>query len=162
MSENKDFLNTYYYGVTQRLQLEIDFLNRLIPQTVEKGTANENALRNLLVKFLPKRYSIGSGIVIDKDGNYSRQVDIIIYDSDFHPELFSQGAAASLFPADVVYATIEIKTTLTKDEMTKAMENVASVKRLNFIKSPIFKLVESPTQETPCPELARVPITNYK
>ena len=48
MSENNDFLNTYYYGVTQRLQLEIDFLNRLIPHTVERGTANENALRNLL------------------------------------------------------------------------------------------------------------------
>jgi hypothetical protein len=119
MSENKDFLNKYYDGVTQRLQSEIDFLNRLIPHTVERGTANEHALRNLLVKFLPKRYNIGSGIVIDKDGSCSKQVDIIIYDSDFHPELFSQGAAASLFPVDVVYATIEIKTTMTKDEMNK-------------------------------------------
>src|SRR5690349_716990 len=102
MSGNNDFLNTYYDGVTQRLQLEIDFLNRLIPHAVERGTANENALRNLLVKFLPKRYNIGSGIIIDKEGNHSKQVDIIIYDSDFHPELFSLGAAASLYPVDVV------------------------------------------------------------
>jgi hypothetical protein len=41
---------------------------------------------------------------MDKDGSCSKQIDIIIYDSDFHPELFSQGAA-SLFPVDVVYAT---------------------------------------------------------
>jgi hypothetical protein len=161
MSE-KDFLNIYYDGVSQRLQSEIDFLNRLIPHTGERGIANENALRNLLVKFLPKRYNIGSGIVIDKDGSCSKQIDIIIYDSDFHPELFSQGAAASLFPVDVVYATVEIKTKMTKDQMNKAIENVASVKRLNFIKSPIYKFEESPDPTPITPEALPFTITKTK
>jgi hypothetical protein len=40
--------------------------------------------------------------------------------------------------------TIEVKTTMTKDEMEKSIENVASVKRLKFIESPIHRLVESP------------------
>jgi hypothetical protein len=40
--------------------------------------------------------------------------------------------------------TIEVKTTMTKDEMKNSIENIASVKRLKFIKSPILKLVESP------------------
>jgi len=145
MSESDNFLNMYYYGVVQRLQLEIDYLNRLITHKGERGEANEKSLTNLLVKFLPKRYSIGSGIIIDKFGNNSKQVDIIIYDSDFHPELFSQGAAASLYPVDVVYMTIEIKTTMTKDAMNDAIENVASVKRLKFIDSPVLKLMDSPT-----------------
>jgi hypothetical protein len=145
MSANNDFLNTYYYGVTQRLQLEIDYLNSLITHTGERGVANENSLTSLLVKFLPKKYNVGSGIIIDKNGNHSRQVDIIIYDSDFHPELFSQGAAASLYPVDVVYMTIEIKTTMTKGDMNDAIENIASIKRLKFIESPIHKLMESPT-----------------
>lgn len=144
MPENENLLTTYYDGVTKRLQIEIDLLNRLISHAGEKGRANENVLINLIVKFLPKRYSIGSGIIIDKDGKSSKQIDIIVYDSDFHPELFSQGAATVLYPVDVVYMTIEVKTRMNKDEMEKSIENIASVKRLNFIKAPITKLVESP------------------
>jgi hypothetical protein len=44
----------------------------------------------------------GTGIIIDSSGNKSEQVDIIIYDSQFHPELFAQGSTV-LFPVDVVY-----------------------------------------------------------
>jgi RNA:NAD 2'-phosphotransferase (TPT1/KptA family) len=95
MPENDNLLTTYYDGVTKRLQIEFDLLNRLISHAGEKGRANENVLINLIVKFLPKRYSIGSGIIIDKDGNSSRQIDVIVYDSNFHPELFSQGAATT-------------------------------------------------------------------
>jgi hypothetical protein len=64
MSENDNFLNTYYYGVTERLQLEIDYLNSLITHRVERGIANESLLTNLLVKILPKRYNVGSGIIM--------------------------------------------------------------------------------------------------
>ena len=103
----------------------------------------ESFIANIADSKEPQKL-IGSGIVIDKDGNSSKQIDIIVYDSNFHPELFSQGAATTLYPVDVVYMTIEVKTTMTKDEMKKSIENVASVKRLNFIKSPILKLVESP------------------
>ena len=101
-------------------------------------------LSNLLTKFLPRRYSIGSGIVIDTLGHHSKQIDIIVYDSYYHPELFSQGAAASLYPVDVVYMTIEVKTMMTKDEMKKAIENADSIKQLKFIESPIQTLNETP------------------
>jgi hypothetical protein len=139
MSEGEDILKTYYNGVTQRFRIEIDFLNKLIGHRGEIGSANESSLINLLVKFLPKKYSIGSGIVIDKEGNRSNQIDIIVYDSYYHPELFSQ-AAAFLYPVDVVYMTIEVKTTVTGQFMEDAIENVASVKRLKFIESPINEL----------------------
>jgi hypothetical protein len=139
MSKKEDILKTYYDGVTHRFRIEIDFLNKLIGHTGEMGSANETSLINLLVKFLPKRYSIGSGIVIDKEGNRSNQIDVIVYDSYYHPELFSQGAAY-LYPVDVVYMTIEVKTTVTKRIMEDAIENVASVKRLKFIESPIYEL----------------------
>ena len=110
MSQKDDILKTYYDGVTQRFQIEIDFLNKLIGHRGEVGRANENSLINLLTKFLPRKYSFGSGVIIDKEGNRSKQIDIIIYDSHFHPELFSQ-AATSLYPVDVVYMAIEVKTT---------------------------------------------------
>ena len=83
-------------------------------------------------KFLPKKYSIGSGIVIDRNGNNSRQTDIIIYDSLYQPSLFSQ-ISSVLFPVDFVYMTIEVKTSLDIGFMRGAIENIASVKRLNYI-----------------------------
>lgn len=142
-----NFLTAYYEGITQRLQIEIDFLNRLITHKGEFGRANESLLINLLVKFLPKKYNVGSGIIIDKDGNHSRQIDIIIYDSYFHPEIFSQGAAASLYPVDAVYMAIEVKTTITKNSMEEAIENIESVKKLHYIESPINEFIESPAEE---------------
>lgn len=39
-----------------------------------------------------------------------------------------------LFPVDVVYMVIEVKTILNKNiTMTEAIKNIASVKRLSFI-----------------------------
>lgn len=64
------------------------------------------------MKFLPKKYSIGSGIVIDRNGG-----------GGFHPELSSQGSGY-LYPVDVVYMIIEIKTTMNKDKMNEAIENI--------------------------------------
>ncbi|HEX6280731.1 MAG TPA: DUF6602 domain-containing protein [Nitrososphaera sp.] len=134
MSGDDNILKMYFDGVTQRIQAEIDYLNNLIGHAGEKGYANEQALANLLTKFLPKRYSIGSGIIIDSKGNRSKQVYTIVYDSYFHPELFAQGATV-LFPVDVVYLVIEVKTILNKNTMTEAINNIASVKRLSFIPS---------------------------
>src|SRR5690606_4877400 len=122
VTDKENILTTYFDGVTQRIQAEIDYINRLIGHAGETGKANEHLLSELLKKFLPKKYSIGSGIIIDKDGNRSKQIDIIIYDSQFHPELFAQGTAV-LFPVDVVYMTIEIKTTLNKQLVEQAVEN---------------------------------------
>jgi hypothetical protein len=85
MSEKEDILKMYYEGVTQRFRIEINFLNKLIRHTAEIGTANENSLINLLVKFLPKLYSVGGGVIIDKEGNRSNQIDIVVYDSHYHP-----------------------------------------------------------------------------
>jgi hypothetical protein len=133
----KNILSTYFYGITKRLEIEIDYINEVIGHSGEKGTANEILLRNLLLKFLLKKYSIGSGIVIDRNGGRSNQIDVVIYDSYFHPELFSQGY---LYPVYVVYMVIEIKTTMNKDKMKEAVENIRSVKRLDFINSEVLSL----------------------
>jgi hypothetical protein len=126
----------YFDGIVKRFQTEIDQINDLITHTGEKGDANEQIIRDILSKFLPKKYSIGSGIVIDKDGNNSKQMDIIIYDSLYQPSVFSQTSSV-LFMVDSVYMTIEIKTLLDIQSMGEAINNVTSVKQLKFIESRI-------------------------
>lgn len=148
MVNKENILTTYFDGVTQKLQAEIDYIHKLIGHAGETGRANEQLLIDLLRKFLPKRFSIGCGIIIDKDGNRSKQIDVIVYDSYFHPEIFAQGTTI-LFPVDIVYLVIEIKTLMKKDTVAQAIDNIASVKKLNFIKGKTaFMRHEPPNTES--------------
>lgn len=130
----RNIFRQYYQGITQQIRSEVDFINSLFEHQGLKGEGNEAALRELLTKFIPKRYGVGTGVVIDRHGNPSKQCDIVIYDTFLYPSLLSL-TSVHLFPVDLVYATIEIKTTLTSQTAKEALENIASVRKLDYIRS---------------------------
>ena len=129
----RSVLKQYYQGITQQLRSEVDFINSLFEHQGVKGAGNESALRELITKFIPKRYGVGTGVVIDRHGKPSRQCDIVVYDTFLYPSLLSL-TSVHLFPVDLVYATIEVKTTINSKTAKEALENIASVKRLDFLK----------------------------
>ncbi len=131
----KNLLNTYYDGITQQIKSEFEFVNNYIEHQGEKGGANERILQELIIKFLPKKFGVGSGIIIDQDGKQAKQSDLIIYDTYLYPMIVGL-TATHLFPIDIVYATIEIKTTLDSKSAMQAVENIQSIKKLNYIKNP--------------------------
>lgn len=130
--EMSNIIAQYYQGITQQLRSEVDSINTLFHHQGMKGEGNETALRDLITQFIPKRYGIGTGIVIDRFGNQSRQCDIVIYDTFQYPSLLSF-TSVHLFPVDIVYATIEVKTTLDSGSAQEALNNIASVRNLQFI-----------------------------
>jgi len=130
-----NLLDTYYDGIAKQIKPEFEFINNCIEHQGEKGTANEHILRNLIIKFLPKRFGIGSGIIIDQDGKQANQSDLIIYDTYFYPMILGL-TSTHLFPVDIVYAAIEIKTTLDSKAANTSIENIQSIKMLNYIKEP--------------------------
>jgi hypothetical protein len=73
----------------------------------------QSRIRRLLVEFLPPQYGIGSGIIVDTEGNESKQVDVIIFDKSIPNYTLSR--ESKIFLADQVLATIEIKTTFTRN-----------------------------------------------
>lgn len=125
-------LETYYRGITQQICGEVEFINSIFHHQGMKGEGNEIILRDLIKKFIPKRYGVGTGVVIDRNGAQSKQVDIVIYDQIFYPSILSL-SSVHLFPVDIVYATIEIKTTLDSSEADKALKNIFSVQDLELI-----------------------------
>lgn len=129
-----NILRQYYQGILLQLRAEVDFINSLFHHQGVKGEGNETVLRDFIRKFIPKRYGIGTGVVIDRFGNQSHQCDIIIYDTFLYPSLLSM-STVHLFPVDVVYATIEVKTTLTSEKSKEALQNITSVKKLDYIKN---------------------------
>ncbi|MEV4237051.1 DUF6602 domain-containing protein [Nocardia sp. NPDC049737] len=122
-------LEEYWSGVLRRLQAEVDSFNRLIAHQGEKGRENELALARILERLVPARYGIGSGLLIDSQGGYSKQIDIVVYDQADQPALMAQTTQV-LFPVEFVHLCIEVKTTVDGDEIGDAIEKRNSVNKL--------------------------------
>src|SRR2546421_11142416 len=96
-------ISNYYQGILQQVRSEVDLINSLFKHQGIKGEGNETILRDLLRQFIPQKYGVGTGVIIDHNGNSSNQIDIIIYDAFLYPSLLSL-TTVHLFPVDIVYA----------------------------------------------------------
>lgn len=132
MKKEKNILSKYYNGILTQIQAEVDSINSNFNHQGIKGTGNELVLIEMLKKFIPKKYGIGTGIVIDHQGNQSKQCDIIIYDNHHFPDILSI-SNSKFYPIELVYAVIEVKTKLTSSKAKEAIENINSVWNLNQI-----------------------------
>lgn len=93
----------------------------------QKGSSLEQAVREILQKFLPEKVGVTEGVVIDADGFISSQLDIILYDR-IHAQLFYGNGGTSVVPAEFVWAVGEVKATLTSTGYAKAFEAQQLVK----------------------------------
>lgn len=97
----------------------------------ENGRYKEAILKSTISRFLPKKYSVGTGFVINKKKEISTQIDIIIYDNAF-PVLFSEGDFVVVV-ADSVKAIIEVKSSIQNttdliETIKKSEENGRKIK----------------------------------
>lgn len=83
----------------------------------------------MLGDFLPGRYGVASGKVIDSQGHQSEQIDIMIHDTYYSPLMFSIGGA-SFVPVESVYAVLEVRQALNKGNLDYAAQKAESVRRL--------------------------------
>lgn len=94
-----------------------------------KGTVRENIVNKVIRPFLPACYWLSGGEAFDSEGNTSKQLDLVVYDSVFsyiipYIDNYIQ------FPCESIYGNIEIKSFLNKDELMKAIDNIKSMKSL--------------------------------
>ena len=94
----------------------------------QKGELREGALRQVLGKYLPTKYGVTTGVIVDAKGTQSKQQDIIIYDINMCPVLLNE--EIRMIPVESVYATIEVKSSLNSTILSEACENIESVKSL--------------------------------
>jgi hypothetical protein len=126
-----DFLRRYYAAIEQQLRSEVSIINQLLGHPGLKGAGNEAILRDLIKRFIPKKYDVDTGVIIDRTGRQSKQCDVVIYDALSYPALLSL-TSVHLFPVDIVYATIEIKTTLDSEKAQLALDNIRSIRELTL------------------------------
>ncbi len=107
----------------------------IVPSFTDHGTTigddTEANWVRVLQEFLPARYGVAKGIVMDSCGARSEQIDVIIYDPQYSP-LLARAASGDLFiPAEAVYAVFEVKQEMNRPFMDYAGSKIASVRRLH-------------------------------
>ena len=100
-----------------------------------KGAAREQEVRSKLEAILPGGVGVGTGCVIDHEGNVSSQIDVVLYEQQFCP-IFKPADDFSYFPCESVIAVGEIKSTIGKKELGDIYEKVASVRKLSRFTKP--------------------------
>ncbi len=101
-----------------------------------KGDASEEVWRSLLATYLPKRYQVEKAFVVDSDGQFSQQIDLVIFDRQYSPFIFTIEGEI-VVPAESIYGVFEAKQVINSDNVRYAGEKVASVRRLHRTSLPI-------------------------
>lgn len=99
--------------------------------SLHKGIPRESFIRDFLSLHLSENVGIGTGEVIDalsQPNDQRNQLDIVLYKKDF-PKLWF-GGGVNAFLAESVFATIEVKSKLTKASLRKAVRAARTLKSL--------------------------------
>jgi len=101
-----------------------------------KGDASEKVWIELLQKYLPQRYQAETAHVVDSQGKFSDQIDVVVFDRQYSPFIFDyQGQ--KIIPAESVYGVFEAKQVINKDMIEYAQQKIASVRSLHRTSLPI-------------------------
>lgn len=82
-----------------------------------------------LQKYIPKKFAVSEGFIIDEENNPSGQCDIIIWSHlDYAPYYLEDNFA--IVPSHAVKVVIEVKTNLGKDTIVDSYKNLFSVRQI--------------------------------
>jgi hypothetical protein len=118
-------LNEWTQLISKRLKSEAELVGVQAKHELYKDSAKETFIRVVLEQFLPDNFAVGTGRVIDSEGNKSSEQDIVIYRRDY-PQLNLPGGT-DIFLFESVLATIQVKTKLIRKTFFEALDQCASM-----------------------------------
>jgi hypothetical protein len=127
-AEKKVELPTLFCGLQDQMIASLR-TGQALSHSGDKGQNSEENWLKVLRDFLPKRYQAEKASVIDSKGSVSDQIDIVIFDQQYSPFMFTQNGVHYV-PAESVYAIIEAKPAIDAGTIKYAGEKAASVRRL--------------------------------
>src|SRR5579863_3099054 len=122
----EDVLGGIHEDISQRLGTA----RKTLGHSVTLGDASESVWLDLMTSYLPRRYEAAKAHVVDSKGEFSQQIDIVIFDRQYSPFVFNyQGQ--KVIPAESVYAVFEAKQNLNSRMVDNAQAKVESVRKLH-------------------------------
>jgi hypothetical protein len=132
VSESSESFLSYCQTIAQELESRVSRIRKFVSHNLTTGTANEVILREFLAAHAPQQFEVGEGFICNPfiENSASRQCDILVYDKNNFPLVYSVGSVKVVLPR-AARMVIEVKTALQKADLKSALENIASSKRLN-------------------------------
>jgi hypothetical protein len=129
-------LSVLLSGLHDDIQQKLAIARRSFAHPGTKGDASEQVWLEMLQAYLPQRYQAASAHIVDSLGNFSDQIDVVVFDRQYSPFIFKyQGQ--TIVPAESVYAAFEAKQAINAAMVEYAQKKVASVRRLHRTSLPI-------------------------
>lgn len=125
-------LEVLHDDIHQRLETA----RKALAHPVSKGDASEKIWLELFQTYLPKRYQAEKAFVVDSNGVFSQQMDVVIFDRQYSPFIFNYEDQI-IIPAESVYAVFEAKQTINSSLVKYAQDKVESVRKLHRTSLPI-------------------------
>jgi hypothetical protein len=129
-------LKTLLSSLHDDIQGRLKIVRTTLEHPGTKGDASEKVWIDLFNQYLPSRYRADKAHVVDSKGNFSQQIDVVIYDRQYSPFIF-QYEGQIIIPAESVYAVFEAKQSATKANIKYAQDKVRSVRKLYRTSLPI-------------------------
>jgi hypothetical protein len=118
------------------IEHKLDTARRSFGHSGTKGDASEEVWLEMLREYLPRRYTATKAHVVDSNGTFSQQIDVVVFDRQYSPFIFKfQGQ--EIVPAESVYAVFEAKQTVNAVLVDYAMKKAATVRGLHRTTVPI-------------------------
>lgn len=129
-------LTTLLEGLHDDIHQRLELARKTIGDMVAKGDTSETIWLKLFQEYLPKRYQAEKAFVVDSNGNFSQQMDIVIFDRQYSPFIFKYEEKV-IVPAESVYAVFEAKQTVNKGFIEYSQDKIKSVRELHRTSLPI-------------------------
>ena len=123
-------------GLHDDIERRLQTVRASIEHPGTKGDASEEIWLELLQEYLPKRYEAAKAFVVDCDGQFSEQIDVVVFDRQYSPFIFKI-KGATFIPAESVYAVFESKQAMDAGMVSYAQNKIASVRKLRRTSLPI-------------------------
>ena len=123
-------------GLHDDIQQRLETVRKSLHHPGTKGDASEAVWLELLRQYLPKRYQAETAHVVDSEGAFSEQIDVVIFDRQYSPFIFRY-EGQTIVPAESIYAVFEAKQSANAQHVAYAQKKIASVRRLHRTSLPI-------------------------
>jgi hypothetical protein len=114
--------------ISKRLKSEAELVGLQAKHELYQDSARDTFIRIVLEQFLPDNFAVGTGRVIDSEGNKSSEQDIIIYCRNY-PQ-FNLPGGTNIYLLESVLATVQVKTKLVRKTFFEALDQCASMAQL--------------------------------
>ena len=99
-----------------------------------RGENREELLRDHLGSRLPRRFQVGTGLIVDSSGHSSGQHDVVIADALYTPMILPL-APNGVYPIESIHSAIEVRSRVVKnlaEELCEIADRFVKLLRLDY------------------------------